>query len=72
MTQKTGGYEFLWDGSEEGWVVVRTKNGPGAIYNTMTRQALVIEDDDEHEHAIRNEGPRVPLPGLNPVATTTP
>ncbi len=53
MTQKTSGYEFLWDGSEEGWVVVRTKNGPGAIYNTMTRQALVIEDDDEHEHAIR-------------------
>jgi len=53
VTQKTGGYEFLWDGSDEGWVVVRTKSGPGAIYNTMTRQALVIEDDDEYEHAIR-------------------
>lgn len=55
MTQKTGRYEFLWDGSEEGWVVVRTKTGPGAIYNFMTRQALVIEDD-EYERAIRLMG----------------
>ncbi|MFF8711751.1 hypothetical protein ACF07T_09950 [Streptomyces sp. NPDC015184] len=56
MTQKTGGYRFLWDGSEKGWVVVRTKNGPGAIYNTMTGQALVIEDDDEYERTIRLMG----------------
>ncbi|MET9919347.1 hypothetical protein ABZZ04_19935 [Streptomyces sp. NPDC006435] len=53
MTRRTDEYAFLWDGSEEGWVVVRTRTGPGALYNTMTRRALLIEDDDEHERAVR-------------------
>ncbi|ALC27483.1 hypothetical protein ABE83_10580 [Streptomyces sp. CFMR 7] len=53
MTSQSDKYAFLWDGSEEGWVVIRTKIGPGAIYNIATHTALVIENDQAAERAIR-------------------
>ncbi|MER6771566.1 hypothetical protein ACFVG1_02640 [Streptomyces bacillaris] len=53
MTSQGDEYAFLWDGSEEGWTVVRTRVGPGAIYNTTTHRVLVIENDHAAERTIR-------------------
>ncbi|HYQ40904.1 MAG TPA: hypothetical protein VER11_03025 [Polyangiaceae bacterium] len=44
-------YEYLWDGSEPEWVLVRvSRTSPDAvatvIYNTKTRMALIIEIDE--------------------------
>ncbi|MEU9918916.1 hypothetical protein [Streptomyces sp. NPDC051001] len=45
MTGEVAEYHYLWDGSEEGWVVLRTKALLGTIFNTNTRMALLIEDN---------------------------
>ncbi|MGW3104029.1 hypothetical protein [Streptomyces sp. NPDC001100] len=44
-TDGSAEYGYLWDGSEDGWVVVRTTVAAGTIYNTTTRMALLIEDN---------------------------
>ena len=38
-------FGYLWDGTEEGWVLVRGRGLP-TIFNRVTRMALVVEDDD--------------------------
>ncbi|MGX2996277.1 hypothetical protein JNUCC64_18695 [Streptomyces sp. JNUCC 64] len=54
MTAGSSEFAFLWDGSEEGWAVLRLDAESGTIYNVRTHMALVIEDDDEHERAIQS------------------
>ncbi|MFE7278546.1 hypothetical protein [Streptomyces sp. NPDC057623] len=44
MTSEADEYAFLWNGTEDGWVVIRTTAGE-AIYNTRTQRALLIEDN---------------------------
>jgi hypothetical protein len=44
-------YEYLWDGSEPEWVLVRvSRTSPDVvstvIYNTKTRMVLIIELDE--------------------------
>jgi len=42
---ETAEYRCLWDGSEDGWVVITSGIGLGTIFNTGTRMALLIEDN---------------------------
>ncbi|MEU8986952.1 hypothetical protein AB0C98_10965 [Streptomyces sp. NPDC048558] len=44
MTAEADEYALLWNGTEEGWVVIRTDAGE-AIYNARTQRALLIEDN---------------------------
>jgi hypothetical protein len=44
-TDETDEYRYLWDGSEDGWVVITSGLGLGSIFNTETRMALLIEDN---------------------------
>lgn len=44
VTAEADGYAFLWNGTEEGWVVIRTDAGE-VICNSQTQRALLIEDD---------------------------
>jgi hypothetical protein len=47
-------YEYLWNGSSPGWVLVRDReddpreSGQYAIYNEMTSMLLLIEDSHIH------------------------
>ena len=44
----SGSFEYLWDGTEEGWVLVHVGKGPlPVIFNRVTRMALIIDEDDE-------------------------
>lgn len=52
MTDEAAEYHYLWDGSEEGWVVLRTKAALGTIFNTNTRMALLIEDNAVYARVI--------------------
>ncbi|OKK11143.1 hypothetical protein AMK16_33060 [Streptomyces sp. CB00455] len=45
-------YDHLWDGSEEGWVVIRTRSG-GTVYNCQSQMALLIEDEDERAQVLQ-------------------
>ncbi|MFF3015438.1 hypothetical protein [Streptomyces sp. NPDC057939] len=45
-------YDYLWDGSEEGWVVILTKSG-GTVYNYQSQMALLIEDEDEYTQVLQ-------------------
>ncbi|HLL36286.1 MAG TPA: hypothetical protein VK545_20935 [Streptomyces sp.] len=45
MTSEADEYSCLWNGTEEGWVVIQTDAGE-AIHNTRTQRALLIEDND--------------------------
>lgn len=45
-------YHYLWDGSEPGWVVLRTRVALGTLFNTNTRMALVIEDNAVYARVI--------------------
>lgn len=54
VSGRTGEYDYLWDGSEDGWVVLRGNSTPGTIYNTKSGTALVIEDDDAYERVIES------------------
>jgi hypothetical protein len=39
-------FAYLWDGSEQGWVIVSMRNGTRyQIFNLITRDALLIEND---------------------------
>jgi hypothetical protein len=42
-------FAYLWDGSSDGWVLLRLDGAEGtgghAIYNRVTKRALLIEDD---------------------------
>ncbi|MFF8671479.1 hypothetical protein [Streptomyces sp. NPDC015242] len=53
MTNECESLNYLWDGSEDGWVVITSDLGLGTIYNTKTRMALLLEDEGEYEHAIQ-------------------
>lgn len=53
MTEEAAEYHFVWDGSEEGWVVLRTKVALGTIFNTRDRVALVIEDNAVYAEVIQ-------------------
>ncbi|MFF9275745.1 hypothetical protein [Streptomyces griseosporeus] len=58
MTDAAEEYAFLWNGTEEGWAVVQTDVGE-TIYNSRTRRALLIEDDDlagQVIHLMREHG----------------
>ncbi|MGW5046307.1 hypothetical protein [Streptomyces griseoluteus] len=52
MPEEHEGLDHLWDGSEDGWVVIRSDLGLGTIYNRETHMALLLEDEAEYEHAI--------------------
>ncbi|MEV5342874.1 hypothetical protein AB0K93_31030 [Streptomyces sp. NPDC052676] len=53
MTSEQESLSYLWDGTEDGWVVITSDLGLGTIYNTETRMALLLEDETEYEHAIQ-------------------
>ncbi|MCX5398842.1 hypothetical protein [Streptomyces sp. NBC_00102] len=53
MTDEVAAYHYLWDGSEDGWVVLRTRVALGTIFNTRERVALVIEDDAVYARVIQ-------------------
>ncbi|ELS50977.1 hypothetical protein [Streptomyces viridochromogenes] len=53
MTDEHESLDYLWDGTEDGWVVITSDLGLGTIYNTETRMALLLEDETEYEHAIQ-------------------
>ncbi|MER8029859.1 hypothetical protein ABTZ78_12945 [Streptomyces bauhiniae] len=50
MTDEPESLDYLWDGTEEGWVVLTSKLGLGlgTIYNTETHMALILEDEAEY------------------------
>ncbi|ELP64411.1 hypothetical protein ACKI1I_46470 [Streptomyces turgidiscabies] len=52
MTDEAAEYHCLWDGSEAGWVVLRTEVALGAIYNINTRMALLVEDNAVYARVI--------------------
>ncbi len=41
MTYQPENLNYLWDGSEDGWVVFTSDLGLGTIYNIHTRMALL-------------------------------
>ena len=46
-------YSYLWDGADEGWVLVRSRRRPTpTIFNRISRTALTIEDDDLYEKVV--------------------
>ncbi|MEU3465566.1 hypothetical protein ABZ721_37220 [Streptomyces sp. NPDC006733] len=45
-------FSHVWEGSEEGWVVIRSEITAGAICNLKSSRLLVIEDDGEYVRAI--------------------
>ncbi|WP_427920041.1 hypothetical protein [Streptomyces sp. cg40] len=51
-TDESAEYSYLWDGAEDGWVVVRTSFAAGTVFNTSTRMALLVEDDALHARVI--------------------
>ncbi|MFJ9729321.1 hypothetical protein ACIRP3_41930 [Streptomyces sp. NPDC101209] len=53
MTDRSENLNYLWDGSEDGWVVIMSDLGLGTIYNIHTRMALLLEDEVEYEEAIQ-------------------
>jgi len=53
MTDEHESLDYLWNGTEDGWVVITSDLGLGTIYNTGTRMALLLEDETEYEHAIQ-------------------
>lgn len=52
MTDETAEYHYVWDGSEDGWMVLRTDVASGTIFNTNTRMALLIEDNAVYARVI--------------------
>lgn len=53
MTTNLKSYEYLWDGSEPGWVLLRESNENGeeigyAVFNRRTAMMLIIEDNFDH------------------------
>ncbi|MER6788544.1 hypothetical protein ABT330_28710 [Streptomyces sp. NPDC000658] len=52
MTDEAAEYEYVWDGSEDGWVVLRTKAALGTIFNINTHMALLIEDNAVYTQVI--------------------
>ncbi|MFE6555555.1 hypothetical protein ACFVHS_45445 [Streptomyces sp. NPDC057746] len=45
--------DYLWNGTEDGWVVITSDLGLGTIYNLHIRMALLLEDEAEYEQAIQ-------------------
>jgi hypothetical protein len=47
-------FSYLWDGSEEGWTLVRSDRVPQpTIYNRVDRSALIIEDDELYADVVQ-------------------
>jgi hypothetical protein len=47
-------FSYLWDGSDEGWALVRLANSPlPVIFNQVTRTALAIEDDETYADVVQ-------------------
>ena len=46
-------FRHLWDGTDEGWVLVRSRRSLPAIYNRVTRTALIIDDDEVYEEVVQ-------------------
>ena len=45
---------YLWDGTDEGWVLARVDpTRLPAIFNRVTRQALIIDDDQLYARVIQ-------------------
>jgi hypothetical protein len=45
---------FLWDGSQEGWVVVQIpKRQRWQVINEKTFVSLIIEDEDEYKRVVK-------------------
>lgn len=53
MTDEAAQYHYVWDGSEEGWVALRTKVALGTILHTRERVALVIKDNIVYAQVIQ-------------------
>ena len=53
MTDGCESLDYLWDGTDDGWVVITSDFGLGTIYNTKTHMALLLEDEAEYEYAIK-------------------
>ena len=55
MTQSLNDYEYLWNGTEAGWVLVRCEvvdsDMEYLIYNEQKSQMLLIEDSEVQRHA---------------------
>lgn len=49
-------FRYLWDGTEEGWALVKLDGGSVAyaIANRNTKRALIIEDDAAFAGAVAN------------------
>lgn len=49
----TDDYSYLWDGSEEGWVLISfTESTEPLIYNEMSHEALIIDDSELHREIV--------------------
>jgi hypothetical protein len=47
-------FSYLWDGSDDGWVLVRLSNMPQpAILNLVTGRALIIEDNESYAAVVQ-------------------
>jgi hypothetical protein len=47
-------YHYLWDGSEEGWVLAETSSGGlPVILNTADNTGLIIEDDGTYREVVQ-------------------
>jgi hypothetical protein len=53
MSEKLKEYEYMWNGSSVGWVLVRFNEADGgveySIYNKKTKMVCIIEDDEIHK-----------------------
>lgn len=50
-------HSYLWDGSEDGWILVEDILSQGgvmmySIYNKLSRMALILEDDCENAYCV--------------------
>lgn len=47
-------FDYLWDGSDEGWTLVQLSDQrTPVIYNRTTRAALTIDDDELYADVVR-------------------
>lgn len=46
-------HKYLWDGTEEGWVLIKSRRGRlPTIYNLQTKMALTIDDDRLYQEVV--------------------
>lgn len=46
-------FAYLWDGTDEGWVLIRTRQSLPAIYNAARSRILIIEDDEVYANVVQ-------------------